>query len=97
MAVDELKSRCLDQLEVMSKKRLLKIMEGREMSCSTSESEHGEISQSDVKDTNNPTTVEQHNPPTLVETQVQAKTSILDFFFKLMYRSSAVLYRKNVF
>ena len=38
--MDELKSRCLDQLEVISKKRLLNMIEGQEMSSSSSESEH---------------------------------------------------------
>ncbi|CAB3979132.1 Hypothetical predicted protein, partial [Paramuricea clavata] len=38
--VDELKSRCLDQLEIISKKRLLRIIEGQEMNSSSSESGH---------------------------------------------------------
>jgi hypothetical protein len=39
--LDELKSRCLDQLEIISKKRLLSIIEGQEMSSSSSESGNG--------------------------------------------------------
>ncbi|XP_028409661.1 caspase activity and apoptosis inhibitor 1-like [Dendronephthya gigantea] len=37
--VEELKSRCLDQLEIISKKRLLRIIEGQAMTSSSSESE----------------------------------------------------------
>lgn len=44
MDEDELKLRCLDQLEVISKKRLLKVLDGQEMSSSSSESEHEEDS-----------------------------------------------------
>ena len=38
--MEELKSRCLDQLEVISKKRLLSVIKGQEMNSSSSESEH---------------------------------------------------------
>ena len=38
--VKELRSRCLDQLEIISKKRLLRIIDGQEMNSSSSESEH---------------------------------------------------------
>ena len=38
--MDELKSRCLDQLEIISKKRLLRTIEGQEMNSSSSESGH---------------------------------------------------------
>lgn len=37
--MEELKSRCLDQLEIISKKRLLRVIEGQEMMSSSSESE----------------------------------------------------------
>ncbi len=39
--MDELKSRCLGQLEIISKKRLLSIIEGQEMDSSSSESGNG--------------------------------------------------------
>ena len=39
--MDELKSRCLGQLEIISKKRLLSVIEGQEMDSSSSESGNG--------------------------------------------------------
>lgn len=48
MDVEELKSRCLDQLEGISKRRLLKLIDGREMSSSSSESERENDSRSSI-------------------------------------------------
>ena len=45
---EDLKSRCLDQLEIISKKRLLSIIKGEEMNSSSSESEHESTNVADV-------------------------------------------------
>lgn len=37
--MEELKARCLDVLEILSRKRLLRMMEGEEMDSSSTESE----------------------------------------------------------
>lgn len=68
--VDELRSRCLDQLEVISKKRLLKVIEGREMSSSSSESEREDNSKNSIpKDTDQQIVVVSSNLPAASEIQ----------------------------